>query len=179
MSHNIIISRNTYGGVFWSIRGTITYDDIVYLVEETKNDRYFAIVSKKDRECIRDLPIYRREIEKFLPQIQDPLVETVEILTESPRERFVIYHLCKILRLRYERIIEHGRKYTGCNEYLPRNEWEHRFGRGLVPPNYCGCNYAPDNFWKYHVKNNYEDSVSYSNLPWTYKQGVRIFKKLI
>ena len=111
--------------------------------------------------------------------IQDHLEETVEILTESPRARFVIYHLCKILGLRYERIDEHDRKYTGCNEYLPRHEWEHKYGKGLVPPSHCGCDYAPFDFWKYHVTNNYEDSVSYSNLPWTYKKGVRIFKKLI
>lgn len=176
-THNITISRNAYGGVSWSITEKITYDDIVYLVAETKDDRYF-IIGKKDRECIKDLPKYKREITSLLTMIQVPLEDTIEIMTESPRARFVIYHLCKILGLRYERIVEHGRKYIGCNEYRPRREWTRR-GKEWIPPSHCGCDYAPFDFWKYHVTNNYEDSVSYSNLPWTYKKGVRIFKKLI
>ena len=33
-----------------------------------------------------------------------------------------------------------------------------------------------EKFWKYHSNNNYDDTIAYSNMPWTYKIGVRIIR---
>ena len=88
-----------------------------------------------------------------------------EFMTELPEQRFVIYMMCKVLGLKYEHIYEHSHKIIGCNEYLPAN---HDFGG-------CGCDYAPPQFHKRHISNNYEDSISYSKMPYTHKLGVRVF----
>jgi hypothetical protein len=70
---------------------------------------------------------------------------------------------------KYELWKENGTKYIGCNEYNIKQ-------CGILYSEICGCDYAPKHFWKYHVTNSYGDDIAYSNMPWTYKVGVRIFK---
>jgi hypothetical protein len=90
-----------------------------------------------------------------------------EIRTRSGWERGVIYNVCKLFGLRIQRIYTRGRILRGCDYYLPKN--------GRYDFDCCGCDFAPKQFHKYHSHNNYEDSISYSYMPYTFKEGVRIF----
>ncbi len=190
---NIKIERNKFGGVSYTILSDINYEDIKLFCDKTKDDKFFLELSKTSRGEIYDLVRYEKEVTHYLNIIQqfakhgssqlnkevlyDKIssdstdskeMDFIDIEETSPKKRYVIYNLCKLLKLKFIRLDENTRRYVGCNEFIPINERKYKL---------CGCDYAPSNFGKYHVTNNYEDTISYSSLPWTYKLGVRIYRK--
>jgi len=174
---NIQIEQMSYGGIKVQVLSKISYDDIVEFSLTSKNAKYITGISKKIKRNIEDIgsqPKHRPTVEKWLDIIQTSTKELfVEILTKNPYDRFIIYTICNLLGLKHQTIKEHGKKLVGCNEYLPKSE-----RRLIGNKDTCGCAYAPKNFWKHHVNNNYEDTVSYSIMPWTTKVGVRVFKNI-
>ncbi len=164
--NKIIIERNSYSGVKWKIFEPIDYDDIIFLITETIKDKYFIEHNKATKTRIQSLLTCNKlDIITYLDLLQNDTHKTVDIKCNS-YGRFIIYNLCAILGLKCELLKENTRKYIGCNEYYPFKT------RRLT----CGCDYAPNNFWKYHVTNNYDDDIAYSSMPWTEKLGIRIIK---
>lgn len=177
-SINIDIIRKEHRKVTWTIKDKLKYNDILYFINETKNDTYFDNLMKKDIECIRCLKEYENDVILILEQLNKGIDHILnedsgnyfEIYTKSKRNRYILYNLCKILKYKYEVIYEHCIKYVGCNEFIPKHLNEYRI---------CGCDYAPKIFRKHHVRDNYEDTIAYSNIPRTYKRGLKNFCQII
>lgn len=106
-------------------------------------------------------------MERLKNIVEQIRMQVPEIRTKSGWERGVIYNVCKLFGFKIQRIYTHGRILRGCDYYLPKN--------GRYDFDSCGCDFAPTKFHKYHSHNNYEDTIAYSNMPYTFKEGVRIF----
>lgn len=175
--------RNEYGGVWWTVNSPkppqeiqvggvslllpINHDDVMMLIAETIHDKYFIGHTKKVMCEIRSLASCRNaDINRILDLIQNGTASIVEI-PGNAYERFIIYMMCHILGLKYELWKEDTRKLIRCDHFLPESEKDGYW---------CGCEYAPSKFWKYHSHNSYDDDIAYGRLPWTNKLGVRVYR---
>jgi hypothetical protein len=156
------ITWTKYGGAKYRVAPDASYDDLQVLFHELAPAKYLENISFADFNRQKDIFISeqfsREEVVSLMNKIKN---RPCEILSDSKRERFLIYNIAKIFGYETITIKEHEKKLVSCNEFSPGK-------------NNCGCDYAPPSFWKYHLKNNYEDTVSYSLIPWTKKLGVRI-----
>lgn len=117
---------------------------------------------------MKDVLKYKTIAEKYLPIIQDNTEPSLDILTESSTDRYVIYKLCDILKINHERIDEHNTRTFKCCQF---------FGPCSDPMTGCGCADVPNRIKKYEVGLDYDDRYTEYKMPWTYKIGVRIFKR--
>jgi len=140
------------------ISGHINYNDIVEILTFIKINRI------KRFKKINDLIKHKDIIEKYLPIIQNNKEPVLEILTRASDDRYVIYKLCDILSLRYERIEIHKTRTFECCE----------FDGPYTEENGCGCGNVPKKFKKYEADLDYDDQYMLYEVPWTYKMGVRI-----
>ena len=131
-----------------------TYDSIV---SQIKNGD-FKHIKKVD-----GLILHKERVEKFLLLIQS----TTEILTESRIDRYVIYKLCEIMNIKYERIDEHGTRIFQCCGFK---------GPHSDPDKDCGCADVPNKIKKYETGLDYDDKYMQYQVPWTYKRGIRLLK---
>lgn len=116
----------------------------------------------------------------------------VDVLTTNGFHRFVLYTLCDLFGFKCGTIKESCRRYMGCNERIGSksilvytgSQVKCKITNKMYPEiqvknrnnlsEFCGCDNKPKNFGKYHFDNNYDDTISYSLVPWTMKKGVRI-----
>jgi len=168
MAKSIDIVYKRYGrdrtSVAWSIRGRVTYDDIVELfLSIDKADFIEPVKDKlnKRKDKWKGFLELKELIEEYLFLFQAP-DNFVEIKTRNGKERFVIYTLCKVFGYPFQKILSHCKRLIGCNQFS--------FTGG------CGCGNVPSRFAKYRAGNNYEDTVAYYKIPYTYKEGVVVFK---
>lgn len=143
-------------------------EQIKNFFERLRQPSTFSIQPKFKKDHIHLMTFDSHENMIKLKSILDQIRQgSPEIRTRSGWERGVIYSVCKLFGFRFERIYTHGHILRGCDFYLPKNRGVYFDG--------CGCDFAPKGFHKRHSHNNYEDSIAYSNMPFTFKEGVRIF----
>jgi len=93
----------------------------------------------------------------------------LDLLTKSSTDRYVIYKLCDILNIKYERIELHSTRIFMCDKFIGPNTEYHESGR------VCGCGNVPNKYKKYEIGLDYDDFYKQYEIPWTYKLGVRIY----
>ncbi|CAH6419188.1 Hypothetical protein HVR_LOCUS386 [uncultured virus] len=156
-------------GLLCKVNGPLKDTDVIEYFNRLRDRNIFSITPRfKKKEIdlmIFDTPDNLNHLRAVLEVINS---DDDELLSRNRWVRGICYNLCKLYGHRFEKIVEHGRKYVGCNEYLPKN---------ANPWDGCGCEHAPEKFHKYHVGNSYNDDIAYSNIPYTYKLGVRIIRK--
>ena len=107
--------------------------------------------------------------QKLIEIIKDLRNRKPTFETSSKWERGVIYNLCKLLHYDFSTIKQNDRLLVGCDQIKER-----AIKNGHTDYEGCGCFLASAKFHKNHHDNNYEDTVSYSYLPWTWKKGVKV-----
>lgn len=87
-------------------------------------------------------------ISYFMLNIDDDFIEAIKFIVEE------IFELECSLNYVTKRV------EIGCDQFK-------LFGFDDISchDGYCGCEYIPDDFWKYHTRNNYDDNISYSDYP--------------
>ena len=148
-------------------RGPIDYDDVARFVQEIQTN--WSGCSRL--RTYRDLVHHKYRIERFLPLLQTTPrpPAPLELALLSTADRYVVYKLCEILGLRFERMEQHGTRTFKCTEFdgpdYHRNEEDSD----------CGCAFVPKHWRKYEGDLDYDDRVREYKVPWCYKLGVRVF----
>lgn len=141
------------------IIGQLTVNDVIFYFNRLQEKNIFS-----NEFGYKSIKFMQFNSEKSISQLKDVL-EKINIgdneIFGGSRIRGICYNICKLYGYKYSRIMVHGTKLIGCDEYSPDGKS-------------CGCDYAPNKFWHYHCYNNYEDTIAYSKIPWTYKIGVKI-----
>lgn len=114
-----------------------------------------------------DLLEHKDAVRKYLVMIRAQTEPVFEILTESSRDRFVIYKLCELLGLKFERVERKGVRTFCCCDFP---------GPWTDPETGCGCGNVPKRFKKHEGDLDYDDLYMEYNVPWVFKEGVRIFR---
>ncbi|CAH6419826.1 Hypothetical protein HVR_LOCUS907 [uncultured virus] len=158
-------------GLSCKVVGTLKESDVIEYFNKLREKNVFSIYPRFKKKNIDFMTFNTHQEVEDLKSVLDVInSDNTELISKAGRIRGICYNICKLYGYKYERIFEHGRKYIGCNEYLPKNR-SHDLEQ-------CGCDFAPRNFHKYHVTNSYDDDIAYSNIPFTYKLGVRIIRTI-
>ena len=159
-----IIENKYYTQVYWTVpdKSKITFNDLLVLAEHDGKANGEDYLISPGFHCFHDQLIkYKKDIIKLMDSINndklisfrkesdDELFEVIESLLED------VYQ-CNFVKEEITKIEE-----IGCDQYSKGWFSEESTDR-------CGCKYTPDDFPKYHSRNDYDDSVSYSLYPMKY-----------
>ena len=111
---------------------------------------------------------HKEYLQQLLVILQENRHRTLNILTESPTRRYLIYTLCRHFGIRYKRIEERGERHFECSDFPP-------FSPEDTLVHNCGCHNVPDRWNKYSTGLDYDDLYRQYTVPWVYKRGVSVF----